>query len=152
MSDEELISKKQLLRMAQISYGTLYRWKRMNLIPESWFIHKATDIGQATFFPRTKILARIDRIKELKNELTVEQMQELFSANVKSFKIPLKDFTELELVSKLSLTAFKAVYPGKELLDFNDVFGMYVVDHLMKLSGFYLEDAKQVIRLLGKYL
>ena len=152
MSEEELISKKQLLRIAQISYGTLYRWKRMNLIPESWFIHRATETGQATFFPRTKILTGIDRIKELKNELTVEQMQELFSANVKSFKIPLKDFTDLDLVSKLSLTAFKAVYPGKELLDFNDVFGMYVVDHLMKLNGFYLEDAKQVIRLLGKYL
>ncbi|MBR6483897.1 MAG: DUF4004 family protein, partial [Clostridiales bacterium] len=109
MSEEELISKKQLLRIARISYGTLYRWKRMNLIPESWFIHRATETGQATFFPRTKILTRIDRIKELKNELTVEQMQELFSANVKSFKIPLKDFTDLELVSKLALTAFRAV-------------------------------------------
>ena len=152
MSDEELISKKQLLRVAQISYGTLYRWKRMNLIPESWFIHRATETGQATYFPRTKVLTRIERIKELKNELSVEQMQELFSANVKSFKIPLKDFRELGIVSKLSITAFCSVYPAKTLLDFNDVFGMYVVDHLMKLSGIYLEDAKQVLRLLCKYL
>ena len=152
MADEELISKKQLLRIAQISYGTLYRWKRMNLIPESWFIHKATDIGQATYFPRTKILTRIDRIKELKNELTAEQMQELFSANVKSFKIPLKDFKSLEIVSKLSITAFCADYPEKDMLDFNDVFSMYVVDHLMHLNGFYLEDAKQVLKLLVKYL
>ncbi|MBP5260580.1 MAG: DUF4004 family protein [Clostridiales bacterium] len=151
-NNEELISKKQLLRMAHISYGTLYRWKRLGLIPESWFIHKATDIGQATFFPRAKIFARIDRIKELKSELTVEQMQELFSANVESFKIPLKDFKELNIVSKLSLTAFMSVFPTKEMLDFNDVFGMYVVDHLMKLSGIYLEDAKQVLRLLCKYL
>ncbi len=151
-NNEELISKKQLLRMAHISYGTLYRWKRLGLIPESWFIHRATDIGQATFFPREKIFARIDRIKELKNELTVEQMQELFSANVESFKIPLKDFRELGIVSKLSLTSFTSVFPAKDLLDFNDVFGMYVVDHLMKLSGIYLEDAKQVLRLLCKYL
>ena len=56
------------------------------------------------------------------------------------------------IVSKLSLTAFTSVFPTKELLDFNDVFGMYVVDHLMKLSGIYLEDAKQVLRLLCKYL
>lgn len=150
--EEELISKKQLLRLAQISYGTLYRWKRMGLIPESWFIHRSTDIGQATFFPRTKILTRIDRIKELKNELTVEQMQELFSANVESFKIPIEDFKELSLVSKLAITAFCSVFPTKTMLDFNDVFGMYVVDHLMKLSGIYLEDAKQVLRLLCKYL
>lgn len=152
MMNEELISKKQLLRAAQISYGTLYRWKRMNLIPESWFIHRATETGQATFFPRTKILTRIDRIKSLKNELTVEQMQELFSANVESFKIPLADFKGLNLVSKLAVTAFESVYLGKTMLEFNDVFSMYVVDHLMKLNGFYLEDAKQVLRLLCKYL
>ena len=149
---EELISKKQLLRAARISYGTLYRWKRMGLIPESWFIHKATQTGQATLFPRDKVLTRISRIQELKSELTVEQMQELFSANVESFKIPLKDFKDLELVSKLSVTAFCSVFPAKDMLDFNDVFGMYVVDHLMRLSGIYLEDAKQVLRLLCKYL
>ncbi|MBO4460419.1 MAG: DUF4004 family protein [Clostridiales bacterium] len=148
----ELISKKQLLRVTHISYGTLYRWKRMGLIPESWFIHKATETGQATYFLKDKILPRIDRIKELKGELSVEQMQELFSANVESFKIPLKDFRDLEIVGKMSLTAFTSVFPEKDMLDFNDVFGMYVVDHLMKLSGIYLEDAKQVLRLLCRYL
>ncbi|MBO6008436.1 MAG: DUF4004 family protein [Lachnospiraceae bacterium] len=148
----ELISKKQLLRVTHISYGTLYRWKRMGLIPESWFIHKATETGQATYFEKDKILPRIDRIKELKGELSVEQMQELFSANVESFKIPLKDFIDLEIVGKMSLTAFTSIFPEKTMLDFNDVFGMYVVDHLMKLSGIYLEDAKQVLRLLCRYL
>ena len=148
----ELISKKQLLRVTHISYGTLYRWKRMGLIPESWFIHKATETGQATYFLKDKILTRIDRIKELKGELSVEQMQELFSANVESFKIPLKDFRDLEIVGKMSLTAFTSVFPEKDMLDFNDVFGMYVVDHLMKLSGIYLEDAKQVLRMLCRYL
>ena len=148
----ELISKKQLLRVTHISYGTLYRWKRMGLIPESWFIHKATETGQATYFLKDKILPRIDRIKELKGELSVEQMQELFSANVESFKIPLKDFKDLEIVGKMSLTAFTSVFPEKDMLDFNDVFGMYVVDHLMKLSGIYLEDAKQVLRMLCRYL
>ncbi len=150
--EEQLISKIELLKVANISYGTLYRWKRLGLIPESWFIHKATEIGQATYLPREKVLARIERIQELKNELTVEQMQELFSANVRSFKIPLKDFRELDLVSKIAITAFTSIFPLKEYLDFNDVFSMYVVDHLMKLSGFYLEDAKQVLRLLCKYL
>ena len=150
--EELLISKKDLLRVAHISYGTLYRWKRLGLIPENWFIHKATEIGQATYLPKEKVLTRIERIKELKSELTVEQMQELFSANVKSFKIPLKDFVELNIVSKLAITAFTSIFPAKDHLDFNDVFSMYVVDHLMKLQGFYLEDAKQVLRLLCKYL
>ena len=66
---DEYISKKQLLKATHISYGTLYRWKRLGLIPESWFIHKATETGQETFLPREKVIARITRIKELKKDL-----------------------------------------------------------------------------------
>ncbi len=152
MPEEELISKRDLLRAARISYGTLYRWKRMNLIPESWFIHRATRTGQATFFPRERILARVGKIQELKGELSADQLREIFSANVKSFLIPMSDFVKLNMVSKLTVTAFSSVFPTKEKLDFDDVFSMYVVDHLMRLSGIYLEDAKQVLKMLEKYL
>ena len=150
--NEELISKKQLLRVARISYGTLYRWKRMNLIPESWFIHKATKTGQETFLPIDRVLARIERIQDLKGELTVEQLQEIFSPNVKSFLIPVEDFIKLNLVSKISMTVFTSVFPDKKNMKFDDVFGVYVIDHLMRLSGIYLEDAKQILRMLSKYL
>ena len=150
--NEELISKKQLPRVARISYGTLYRWKRMNLIPESWFIHKATKTGQETFLPRDRVLARIERIQDLKGELTVEQLQEIFSPNVKSFLIPVEDFIKLNLVSKISMTVFTSVFPDKKNMKFDDVFGVYVIDHLMRLSGIYLEDAKQILRMLSKYL
>ena len=152
MADEELISKHDLLRAVRISYGTLYRWKRMNLIPESWFIHKATQSGQATYFPKERILARVGKIQELKGELSAEQLKEIFSPNVKSFQIPMQDFIKLQMVSKLTVTAFTAVFPKKIELRFDDVFAMYVVDHLMRLSGIYLEDAKQVLRMLDKYL
>ena len=39
--DEDLISKKELLERYGISYGALYRWKRMGLIPESWFLRRS---------------------------------------------------------------------------------------------------------------
>lgn len=47
--DPNLISKKELLELTGISYGQLYRWKRKNLIPEDWFIRRATFTGQETF-------------------------------------------------------------------------------------------------------
>ena len=40
--DQELITKKELLEITGISYGALYRWKRMKLLPDEWFIHKST--------------------------------------------------------------------------------------------------------------
>jgi hypothetical protein len=55
-------------------------------------------------------------------------------------------------VTKLSVTAYTSVFPKKTELEFDDVFSIYVVDHLMRLSGLYLEDAKQVLRMLSKYL
>ena len=124
----------------------------MHLIPESWFIHKSTHTGQETFFPKERMLARVHRIQELKGELSKEQLKEIFSPNVRSFRIPFEDFLSLKIVTKLSVTAFSSVFPEKRELSFDDVFSIYVVDHLMRLSGIYLEDAKQVIRMLDKYL
>ena len=49
------ITKKELLEQMNISYGQLYRWKRLGLIPESWFIKKPSSTGQETILPRKKI-------------------------------------------------------------------------------------------------
>ena len=46
--EEDLISKKELLEQYQISYGALYRWKRMGLIPEAWFLHRSAPILRPT--------------------------------------------------------------------------------------------------------
>ena len=62
--DERLISKKELLEMFGISYGALYRWKRMGLIPEDWFIRRSTATGQETFFRREQIIPRMEQITQ----------------------------------------------------------------------------------------
>ncbi len=62
--DQTYISKKELLEMFGISYGALYRWKRMGLIPEDWFIRRSTSTGQETFFRRDQILPRMEQILE----------------------------------------------------------------------------------------
>jgi len=62
--DATYISKKELLEMYGISYGALYRWKRMGLIPEDWFIRRSTSTGQETFFRRDQIIPRMDQITE----------------------------------------------------------------------------------------
>ncbi len=62
--DPTYISKKELLEMYGISYGALYRWKRMGLIPEDWFIRRSTSTGQETFFRREQIIPRMEQIME----------------------------------------------------------------------------------------
>ena len=74
-----LISKKELLTVTGISYGQLYRWKRQRLIPEEWFMKKASYTGQETFFPREAILNRVETILKLKDTYSMEQLAEMFT-------------------------------------------------------------------------
>ena len=71
---DDLISKKELLLRYGISYGALYRWKRMGLIPEEWFIKKSAVTGQETYFDRATICERIDIIMERKDSCSLEDI------------------------------------------------------------------------------
>lgn len=74
---EDLISKKELLQSCNISYGQLYRWKRKKLIPEDWFIRKSTYTGQESFFPRNKMIERIELIKTLKEDHSLDELYKI---------------------------------------------------------------------------
>ena len=67
MTEEQLISKKDLLARYGISYGALYRWKRKGLIPDEWFLKRSTVTGQETFFPEALVCERIERILSWKD-------------------------------------------------------------------------------------
>ena len=69
-----LISKKELLSKYGISYGALYRWKRKGLIPEEWFIKKATSTGQETFFPTALVCERIELILKQKEDILLDEL------------------------------------------------------------------------------
>lgn len=74
--DEDLISKKELLERYGISYGALYRWKRMGLIPESWFLRRSTPSGQETYFHTKQICLRVERILESKERVSLDALAE----------------------------------------------------------------------------
>lgn len=74
--DEDFISKKEVLEQYHISYGALYRWKRMGLIPEDWFIRRATATGQETFFRRKQICDRVEMILARKEEVSLDKLAE----------------------------------------------------------------------------
>lgn len=81
---EELISKKDLLERYGISYGALYRWKRKGLIPEEWFLKKATVTGQETFFPKELICERVELIQSQKDDFSLDELSKQFSQESES--------------------------------------------------------------------
>ena len=87
---DELISKKEVLETYGISYGALYRWKRMGLIPEEWFVKKSATTGQETFFNRDHICERIETILSLKDSLSLEEIAEQLNKKEKASEAKLQ--------------------------------------------------------------
>jgi len=85
--ERELISKKELLDLYGISYGALYRWKRMGLIPEEWFIKKAAPTGQETFFDKVMICDRIETIIGFKDEASLKDLAHKFNEGEKGKRL-----------------------------------------------------------------
>ena len=79
--DEDFISKKELLQKYGISYGALYRWKRLGLIPEPWFLRRATPTGQETFFRRRQICERVELILDSREHCSLEELARSLEEN-----------------------------------------------------------------------
>lgn len=147
---EELISKKDLLALMGISYGQLYRWKRKNLIPEEWFIKKSVSTGQETFFPREKIIERVNTIIELKDDASLDELAEKFSNEIKNIYLRREYIVERNIVSETILNMFDA-FAGREE-NYNEVtlFTLLIYKDLI-LSGLINGDeAKNIVLALKR--
>lgn len=101
-----MISKKDLLKETGISYGQLYRWKRENLIPEEWFVKQASYTGQETFFPREKILSRINAIQKLKDEYSLDELAKMLSPEISQRVFAKEDLCVIDEVDMDLLSMF----------------------------------------------
>jgi DNA-binding transcriptional MerR regulator len=148
--DSELISKKDLLQSAGISYGQLYRWKRKGLIPEEWFVRKSTFTGQETFFPREKVLARIEKIKSMKDEdASLDEIAETVSPNLGEISMTIDEIRERGLVSAEAIEVFSAEARNCEVpLVFGEVVSLSALDTLLKTGDVSLEEGRTVLQSL----
>jgi hypothetical protein len=142
--DEELISKKELLELKGISYGTLYRWKRKKLIPDEWFIRKSTYTGQETFFPRALILERVDSILNSKEGTSLDDLARILSGVPVEINITLEEMKRRDLISEAVRSAAEPFFPGP--MDFDRALIVYSVEQPIEDGNLSLEDAKVMIQ------
>lgn len=147
---EELISKKDLLTEMNISYGQLYRWKRKKLIPEDWFMKKSTYTGQETFFPRDKILDRIDQIINMKDGSSLDDLADKFSSNMPEAMVRRREeLLHLQILSKEIINLYEEIFKGKEEYNFEDILYMYISEDLLKQGHLSIEDMSRILRMLS---
>lgn len=143
---EAEISKKELLELTKITYGQLYRWKRKQLIPEEWFVKRSSYTGQETYFPRDKVLERIDKILNLKDGLSLDEMADTFSVASKDLEITLEEFQEKKLVSDMIIENYRTMFSNQ--LSFVDILGLMVCDEQLKQGLINLEEGRELIQFL----
>lgn len=148
MMSEIEISKKELLELTQITYGQLYRWKRKQLIPEEWFVKKSSFTGQETYFPREKILERIDKILNLKDDFSLDELADTFSVVPKDLEIFLHQLISHQLVSERVIENYKLMFT--EPLSFADALGLMVCEEQLELGLINLEEGKELIQFLKR--
>ena len=129
MDENNLISKKDLLQLTGISYGQLYRWKRENLIPEAWFVKKASFTGQETFFPKDKILKRTSVILELKDKFSLEELGKIFSPESSNRLFRRSDLEDVVEIKETIIEVFTEVFQ-KDKFSFIEITFMYIVSKL----------------------
>ncbi|MDT8715878.1 YhbD family protein [Clostridium sp. 19966] len=144
--DEELISKKDLLKLTAISYGQLYRWKRKGLIPEEWFIKKSSYTGQETFFPRDKILDRVKKIMDMKEDLSLDDLAETFSPKSSELKLPQDEIIRNNIVSQNVLQIFIEEADEKGIYEFQDILFMSIMEEYLISGEVSLEETKHILK------
>lgn len=146
--EQDLISKKELLELTGISYGQLYRWKRKDLIPEEWFIRKSTYTGQETFFPRQKILERIDKILNKREGQSLDDLADLLSPHPAEIALYKQELLQRNVVSAMSLDFLVEHLGDSDIFPFDKILFAYVLEHMLRTGEMSLGEGEILLQTL----
>ena len=146
--EPELISKKELLELTEISYGQLYRWKRKNLIPENWFIKKSTFTGHETYFPKERILERIEKIKSMKEDLSLDDLANMLSPNLTEITLESEKLVSRNIVKKNTLDFYTQKKGTFEKFTFEKILYLYTLDKMFESGKINFEEGEIILELL----
>lgn len=143
--EEELISKKEILELTDISYGQLYRWKRKKLIPEEWFIKKSSYTGQETYFPKVKILDRIDKIKNMKDDLSLDDLASMFSPELGNILLSKEELLNKNIISLVGLEIFQNLHGETKIFTFDKILFLAILEKFIQSGEVTLEEGKNIL-------
>ncbi|MDE5413537.1 YhbD family protein [Alkalihalobacterium chitinilyticum] len=149
--EEELISKKDLLKLTGISYGQLYRWKRKKLVPEDWFIRKSTFTGQETFFPKERILERIDKIINMKAGLSLDELAQMFTDGPSDITLTREQLIERNIVSITAIDLYEEQTGRTEIFLYEAILSVYILDEALRSGEISLMEGRQILQTLNDY-
>jgi DNA-binding transcriptional MerR regulator len=149
--DPDLISKKDLLELTGLSYGQLYRWKRKNLIPEAWFIRKSTFTGQETFFPKQQMLLRIEKIKHMKDDLSLDELADLLSPSPTLISLSKQELVERNIVSEMSIEHYFKRFGDSAAFSFEQILKLFIFDQMLQTGEINLDEGYMLLQVMNEH-
>ncbi len=149
--EKELISKKELLDATGISYGQLYRWKRKGLIPEEWFIRKSAFTGQETFFPKDLILARIDKVLHLKDDLSLDELAGQLAIGPIDAALNRNEMIERNIVSNIVAKRYMSEDAPETLHSFDKMLMLFAIEQLLRTGEMGLDEGDALLAALQEH-
>ncbi len=143
--EEEMISKKDLLELTDISYGQLYRWKRKGLIPEDWFIKKASFTGQETFFPKLKVLSRIEKIKSMKEDVSLDDLADVFTPTLSNMALNPIEIVARGIATPEVLKIYQELNNTGDTLGFHDLTALSLLNKLIVAGDISLDEGRTLL-------
>ena len=134
--------------MTGISYGQLYRWKRKNLIPEEWFIKKSTFTGHETFFPKEMILDRVEKIKNMKGDISLDDLANILSPNLRDVALEKVQLIKRNIISKVTLDFYIQERGEMENFVFEKMLHLYILDKMFESGKINFEEGEIILKLL----
>lgn len=148
MDNTTLISKKDLLELTDISYGQLYRWKRKGLIPDDWFIKKSSFTGQETFFPKDKVLSRIQKIVSMKEDVSLDELADMFSPAPNLVELQPDELLKRNIVTESALSLYLDVRGSRQPLSFDEALAVFILNRLIVSGNISADEGRQVLEVL----
>ena len=143
----EMISKKELLQITQISYGQLYRWKRECLIPDELFIRQSVASGQETYFYKEQILPRIETILSLKDRYSHEEIKQFLNPNAKDRRFTISEAVLIKGIDPFILRIYAQEKSDLTLYDLVVVYFFSNNQTLLDINNYLSVDLKQIASL-----
>lgn len=143
--EEEMISKKELLEITDISYGQLYRWKRKGLIPEDWFIKKASFTGQETYFPKLKVLSRIEKIKSMKEDVSLDELADVFTPTLNTMALGPIEIVARGIALPEILRFYQETNGVGDMLGFHDLAALSLLNKLIVAGDISLDEGRTLL-------
>ena len=121
------------------------------LIPEEWFIKKSAFTGQETYFPKEKILDRINKIINMKDDISLDDLAQKLSCKPVNVNGDINQLIEENIVSQQAADMYFERYGENNTVSFEEMLNVYIFNYLLNQNNISIQEIYSILDHLKKH-